>query len=70
MFNNPFLKAGSVDVDAAVLGIGRERWISAKLEENEVDVFKRMRHNRFDILPIEDSKDTPIYSYYYWVFWV
>ena len=65
MFNNLFLKAGSVDVDAAVLGIGRERWVSAKLEENEVDVLNRMKDNRFDILPIENNKDAPIYSYYY-----
>ncbi len=63
MSRDPFLKVGSVEVDAFVLGIGRMRWKSAKPDWSEEIAFKFMHEHEFDVLPIE-SKDQPISQYF------
>lgn len=56
-----FLRDAVVDVDAAVVGIGRTRWISAE-EGEPVEISQaRMKEGGFDVLPIAGE---PVRRYY------
>jgi hypothetical protein len=65
-----FLRPGTVDVDAAVIGIGRARWVALEPEdastENAIQIMER---NRFDVLPIHGGSDKPIYEYFHTQHW-
>jgi len=64
MLHDPFLRVGSVDVDAAVLGIGRMRWKSAEPDWDADKALMFMQEHGYDVLPIEKSKDDPILNYF------
>jgi len=51
-----FLREGVIEVDAAMVGIGRDRWVSIDAAEaTDERAAEIMRANRFDILPISSS---------------
>ncbi len=55
MEDTQFLRESVVDVNAAVVGISRSRWISVSTAEATAErAAQIMQANRFDILPIED----------------
>lgn len=47
-----FLREGVVDVDAAMVGISKDRWVCIKAEATDARPAEIMRANRFDIVPI------------------
>lgn len=64
MVDQFFLNSNIVDVEAATVGIGANRWVSisaGKASENKARSV--MEENRFDVLPIE-SESGPVDSYY------
>ena len=56
-----FLRNVVVDVDAAVVGIGRSRWTGANPDESVDAVQATMETNGFDVLPVTAS---PVREYY------
>ncbi len=60
-----FFRTISVDVDAAMIGIGRSRWISIKPEDESVEkAIAIIKQGRFDVLPINPGDSYPIYHYF------
>ena len=59
-----FLRESVVDIDAAVVGVGRSRWTYIAAEDaSEKTALELMKSNRFDILPIvEDGKVKEYYQ--------
>ncbi|KAM3095576.1 hypothetical protein ACKFKG_13260 [Phormidesmis sp. 146-35] len=66
-----FLRAGAVDVDAAVIGVGRARWSSLSPEDaaSTEKAIQTMRTHCFDVLPIDEGIDKPIYDYFHTQDW-
>jgi hypothetical protein len=57
-----FLREAVVDVNAAVVGIGRLRWVAVSDgPEAESTALGQMEANRFDVLPIEKDGDVREY---------
>lgn len=48
-----FRRQGVVDVDAAVVGISRSRWVAVTEETPEAEARALMRQSGFDVLPID-----------------
>lgn len=60
-----FSRTVSVEVDAAMIGIGRSRWVSIKPEDESVTkAIALMKQGRFDVLPIDPGDSYPIYDYF------
>lgn len=60
-----FLRTISVEVDAAMIGIGRSRWVGIKPEEASTQkAIAMMKQGRFDVLPIDPGDSYPIYDYF------
>lgn len=53
MENTAYAQRTVVDVDVAVVGIGRSTWVSADPTEDMDIVHSRMATHRFDVLPID-----------------
>lgn len=65
-----FLRTGTVDVDAAVIGVGRTRWHSLPSEEASTEkAIQIMEAKHFDVLPIDGDDDSPIYEYFHTQHW-
>ena len=65
IIQDPFLRDIVVDVDAAVVGIGKPRWRSLKWSEaSEATACRIMAEYRFDVIPIEDE-DGEVREYFY-----
>lgn len=57
-----FLRENVVDVDAAVVGISRRRWVDiAGPAPTEYEALDIMRRHRFDVLPIVESLEVIAY---------
>lgn len=60
-----FLRTVSVEVDAAIIGIGRSRWVSIPPQQASVEnAIILMAKGRFDVLPIDPGDSDPIYDYF------
>lgn len=64
-----FLRTASINVDASVIGVGRSRWKAAKADTKIEAVVQVMCNNRFDVLPIDEAPDLPIYEYFHTKKW-
>ncbi len=64
-----FLRTGSIDVDAAVIGVGRSRWQAAGSSTLLNEAAQIMKHHRFDVLPIDESPEKPVYGYFHTKYW-
>jgi len=65
-----FLRTGTIDVDAAVIGVSRARWGHLNSEEASIEkAIPLMEANRFDVLPIDNGSDDPIYEYFHTQHW-
>jgi len=51
-----FRRQNVVNVDAAVVGVSRARWISIRQEATVQEARDAMAAHRFDVLPIDDGK--------------
>jgi hypothetical protein len=59
-----FIRKNVVDVDAAVIGISKIRWVALKHSEANIDRAKNvMRQNQFDLLPIV-TRDEIVCEYF------
>ncbi len=59
-----FLREGVVEIDAAVVGISSNRWISLSKREADTNAATLiMKSNRFDVLPISDDDGVKEYFY-------
>lgn len=61
-----FLRDAVVDVDAAVVGVSRVRWVGAEEGEAPEVVRRRMEEGGFDVLPVTAD---PVRDYYRTVRW-
>jgi len=60
-----FLEQGNSRITAASVGISRRRWESANSQEIETNSYiEKMSKNRFDILPIDNDKNSLIKEYF------
>ena len=57
-----------IDVDAAVVGISRLRWVSVEPETAKEDVRRTMNEHSFDVVPIDDGEGG-VNRYYQTVAW-
>lgn len=64
MIDQFFLNSDVVNIDAATVGIGSNRWVSIPTSESSMEeARKKMAEHRFDVLPIE-SREGTVGSYY------
>ena len=52
-----FLKEGVVEIKAAIVGVGKGRWISLRTVKSLMKAATIMRQNRFDVLPVVNGGD-------------
>lgn len=64
-----FLRTGAIDVDAAVIGVGRSRWKAVDSSTSPDEAAQIMKHHRFDVLPIDESPEKPVYGYFHTKHW-
>src|SRR5450755_2094343 len=59
-----FLREQVIHVDAAVVGISRERWCYAPSGWTDEVALEAMRKEGFDILPVDDRDAKPVIEYF------
>jgi hypothetical protein len=61
-----FLRTVQLDINAAVIGIGRARWVALRPDEAQISHAVEIMHTyRFDVLPIDPGPAAPISDYFH-----